>query len=307
MTKKIGIGNVGNIRELSSLHGHSDFINGIDFSPDSSLLVSGSWDSTVRLWNVRTGEQITSFAARGGTTDVHFVAKGEQIAASNYVQPEKGVHDFWFQIWGVKSTQEVASFQGPAWEKAISTARNGSLIAVGGNEIRLLSPPSFQTIKEWEPGTFGVNDVAFHPDGQFLAAVGAGDTVEIWDIEGNLVSSFEGPAGPRIASVSFSRDGTLLAAGSVNGQVRIWRTSNFQLINTLATGDANSLAFSVDNSLLAVGGAREVQLWSVSTGELVVNLSGFTHSIQTLTFSPNGDYLATAGEPIIKLWGIPEP
>ena len=39
------------------LDGHTDEIRALTFSPDGGTLASGSWDQTVRLWNMNTGDQ----------------------------------------------------------------------------------------------------------------------------------------------------------------------------------------------------------------------------------------------------------
>src|SRR5271170_5243390 len=44
--------------EVQQLEGHSDWVRSVCFSPDGSLLASGSSDKTVRVWNVQTGEYI---------------------------------------------------------------------------------------------------------------------------------------------------------------------------------------------------------------------------------------------------------
>jgi WD40 repeat protein len=37
------------------LERHTDWVRDVAFSPDGATIVSGSWDKTVRVWNVRTG------------------------------------------------------------------------------------------------------------------------------------------------------------------------------------------------------------------------------------------------------------
>ena len=41
---------------LKILTGHTDIVNSVRFSPDSSVLASGEWDGNIRLWDVATGQ-----------------------------------------------------------------------------------------------------------------------------------------------------------------------------------------------------------------------------------------------------------
>jgi hypothetical protein len=55
------------------LHGHTDQVNSVAFSPDGNLLASGGVDRTIRLWDVRTGQQLGQ-PLRGHTDWVNSVA-----------------------------------------------------------------------------------------------------------------------------------------------------------------------------------------------------------------------------------------
>jgi WD40 repeat protein len=51
--------------EHMSLSGHSKQVRSVSFSPDGTLLASGSEDNTLKLWNVRSGECVKTLSGHG--------------------------------------------------------------------------------------------------------------------------------------------------------------------------------------------------------------------------------------------------
>jgi WD40 repeat protein len=71
-----------NPRLLRELQGHSSYINSVAFSPDGSQLVSGSWEKTVQLWNVASGQLLKSLKGQSiNVKSVAFHPNGKQVAS----------------------------------------------------------------------------------------------------------------------------------------------------------------------------------------------------------------------------------
>ncbi len=50
--------------ELVVQMGHTMFVSSVCFSPDGKYALSGSWDNTLKLWNISTGKEIRTFIGR---------------------------------------------------------------------------------------------------------------------------------------------------------------------------------------------------------------------------------------------------
>src|SRR5690242_20012002 len=102
------------------------------------------------------------------------------------------------------------------------------------------------------------SQLAFSPDGKFLAAAGR-KGVRIWNVSTQkLISTFEETSSEpnqtsATTTIAFSPDGQLLAADGHGGTVNIWRVKDGSLLYTLPGHSAvvKSLAFSPDGTLLA--------------------------------------------------------
>ena len=62
---------------VATLRGHALRVCGLTFSPDGSLLATGSGDGTVRLWNARSGEPTATFTAETGLSLLSFAPDGK--------------------------------------------------------------------------------------------------------------------------------------------------------------------------------------------------------------------------------------
>ncbi len=121
-----------------------------------------------------------------------------------------------------------------------------------------------------------------------------------------LQTDFGGLSAP-VNSVAFSVDGHLIAAGGMDGTVRVWQRSDGQLFRTFrsASNLVSSVAFSPDGLYLAAGGQDEiVRLWSL-LDDTEQTLSGPTAAVRSVAFSPKGGMLAAASDDaVVYVWRL---
>jgi WD40 repeat protein len=70
---------------VGPLQGHTDDINSVAFSPDGRLIVSGSDDHTIRIWDTGTGQTVVGplYAHSGlfGVRSVAFSSDGKRVVS----------------------------------------------------------------------------------------------------------------------------------------------------------------------------------------------------------------------------------
>ncbi|TDB89416.1 WD40 repeat domain-containing protein [Actinomadura sp. KC216] len=133
---------------------------------------------------------------------------------------------------------------------------------------------------------------------------------------GRAVLPGHGGAGAKTEPV-FSPDGSIIAAGTDDGVVRLWDTaSRWRLPGSIVhPGPGCSagfdVAFSPDGRLLAVACFATVRFWDVATRRpagaplATSDATGMLGSVEAMAFSPDGGILATAGyEGVTRLWDV---
>jgi RNA polymerase sigma factor (sigma-70 family) len=136
---------------------------------------------------------------------------------------------------------------------------------------------------------------------------------EKWALRWQLRATFTASRGP-VLGVAFSPDGTKLAAGTGDNEIKLWnlagglnmgRSSN---PSTLAghQGAVHSVAFSAHGKTLASGSQdRTIKLWAVDTRQLRATLQGHRDEVLAVAFSTDGKTLASAGsDQSIRLWDL---
>jgi WD40 repeat protein/serine/threonine protein kinase len=289
---------------VRTLTGPTVLVWSVSFSPDGSLLASGSWDDTIKLWRVADGSLVRTLKGYlGFVFSVSFSPNGSLLASGN--------RDNTIKLWRVSDGALVRTLTGHTdGVTSVSFSPDGSLLASGSwdNTIKLWRVSDGALVRTLTGHTDGVTSVSFSPDGRLLASGSRDNTIKLWRVADGLeVRTLKGHTG-LVTSVSFSPDGRLLASGSVDNTIKLWRVSDEALVRTLTghTDGVRSVSFSPDGSLLASGSVdNTIKLWRVADGLEVRTLTGHTDAVTSVSFSPDGSLLASGSvDSTIKLWQV---
>ena len=320
--------NVGNEVVLP----HEKVVNTLAFSPDSNLVVTGSEDKTVKVWNTG-GREVKSFSSPSDTVlAVALSPDGKMVAAAGKdhlgrIWPTVGGNGPISQLVGHTAPINSIAFS-PDGQQAVTasddkTARvwrvgDGSQIAVinhSGNVNRAVFSPDGQTVATasedntaiiWQDGktqvilnghSKGVKWVTFSPDGKLVATASDDSTARVWDLTGKQIISYTIPAGGSVNMVTFSSDSTrLLVAGSSQGAYMVEATTGKVLLHFSVASPVRTANFSPDGTMvLTASDDGLVRLWDAANGQFLTVVASRTGSVTTAAFSPDGKFVAAAG------------
>jgi WD40 repeat protein/serine/threonine protein kinase len=309
----------------SYLHGHTDAVRSVAYSPDGTMIASADEVGVIYLWDGATRQPLgeSLIGHEQAINRVLFSPDGRFLASAS--------EDATVRLWSMPDGEEIYTFTHPNPVWAIDFSPNGRFLvstdsaasAEMGN-IRVWNMQSGEEILTLENAHDEIiYDVVYSPDGSLIASGGGDNLIRLWNAETgeNLVQVLDTKTGETVdylsghtnwvLTLAFSSDGSRLFSSGVDNNIGFWDVAEQRLLGYIQTRHLDwvrDIAVSSDDRYIVTASHdNTVKVWTIE-GQAVGSLNGHTNRVLSVDFQPETYQIVTgSADNDIALWQIVAP
>ncbi len=288
---------------------HAAWVATVRWSPDGRFIASGSWDTTVQIWEGDSGD--TTMTYRG-----HNQAVKALVWSPDGLLIASGSWDNTVRVWQAATGEDVLIYDRHTLQvETVAWSPDGRYIASAGHDctVCVWQAHSGRTIFTYDGHRKPVWSISWSPDGKHIASGSHDGTVQVWDaLTGEHIFTYYAHDRQHIAAASWSPTGQYIASGDHDGTVHVWPPSGSKpfLRYRDEAGAVKALAWSPNGKRLA-SAVKQVQIWNIAPNAGITPTtasfiySGHTSWVNTLMWSPNGTRIASGGDDkTVHVWPV---
>lgn len=330
--RTVSVYQLNDMRSVFLYRGHGSRVIAVRLSPDGSHLATGSGDSTVRYFNISTGDEIERFLAHEATvTGLTFLGPDRLVSAGR---------DGFVRTWALSINARATSAR---WKRTdiahLLPTHDGLFIAGEGPAFAKIDAESGVALWSDNSASHGLRlfetdrtVIGLTNDGRVTAwmagepvwSVDVGETAKGGLLRDHLLSitvdhrliTVDAASGRIVESIDFGDETPVgIAAGGdwrlvtcVSGRLMVVRNGRIDRVFDGHPDGAWCAATHPDGTLVATSGEDGViRLWDPRDWSVAGTMGGDQLAILGLEFSPDGSRLATAGfDTTVRLWSLAE-
>ncbi len=282
------------------LSGHRGPVRSVAFSPDGRFILTASDDRTARVWDVKTGREVSVLRGhRRGVLSAAFSPDGKRVITSG--------DDATARVWDAGMGQGFVELTGQGEvESALFSTRGARFVTTNNTQIARVWKA---TTGESLPQTWSAHAAILSPDGKMIVTANQ-EVPRIHDVASGRPSVKQLDHAGEVLSAVYSANGKFVATVGRDGIVRVCDTQTGKVAKELAVEKeaVTRLAFSPGGDLLLMMGVNKAQIWEWDTERRPVVLPDFFGSGEFIDdpgrvgFSADGRFVAGPSGETAAIW-----
>jgi WD40 repeat protein len=288
---------------VRTLAGHTGTVTAVAVTPDGRRAVSGSHDTTLKVWDLATGAVLQTLAGHANSvTAVALTPDGRcAVSASSTT----------LKVWDL-ATKDVP-------QTLAGHANSVTAVALTPDDHRAVSASTDKTLKVWDLATGAVlqtleghagevKAVAVTPDGRRAISASDDTTLKVWDLATGTALQTLGHW-YAVTAVALTPDGRRAVSASA-WNLKVWDLTTGTAVQTLkwrwsqAGLPTKFVAVTPDGRRAVSASAWNLNVWDLATGAVLLRLEGHTGWVNPVALTPDGRRAVFASSTTLKVWDL---
>ena len=297
---------------IRTLSNHRDGITAIKITPDGQRVISGSYDKSLKVWDLSTGQELFTFEGHSGSIEALAVTSDckRLVSGSSLVF---GSADNTLKVWDLTNGRQKFNLQGHSRSilEVFITPDDRRVISASIDNIKVWDLTTGQELftikchnKERETFISGTKPVAFSSNGERALSPSDNNTIKVWNLTtGEISLTLPGHNKP-ISAVVFTSNGERAISASKDKTIKVWSLTTGQELFTFDSSywHATTITVTPDDKLVD---NRTLKVWDLTSGKKLFTLPGHTREINTVAVTPDGQRLISgSSDRTLKVWDL---
>ncbi|MBL7738647.1 MAG: caspase family protein [Chitinophagaceae bacterium] len=293
------------------LKGHTKAVTDYKLSLSGKLLATSSNDSTIRIWRVTDGKQVSVLNTGNYFKKRTWVFNTDETRLVCYESD-------YIRVYDISRGHLVADIQKDKIRngyEVIDFSADGRYMAWGKDLVVKIIDLSSGATSYLQSHSDKLNTVQYDPSGKLLLSASWDKYPRVWDVkEGKVLRAFKNRSDRSLIGeatiAAFDRSASYVFSYNVfrSKSAKLWDVATGQVSthhNDFNDETNTGAVFSYNGRYMLSWGNKEVTIINVSDGKVIAVLPGTASPVQAAIFSPDDQYMALSMiDNSIQLWSF---